>query len=83
LLFVLIAEYSQILITGVLMVTMFWGCLDWGLYELCIKLTLINFLFISVRAAFPRVRYDQLLYYAWKYLFPLSFILLFLYLLIK
>ena len=83
LLFILVAEYSQILITGILMVSLFWSYLTFGVLELCLKLTLINFLFISVRAAFPRVRYDQLLYYAWKYLFPLSFIMLFIYLLIK
>lgn len=83
LLFILVAEYSQILITGILMVTMFWGSLTFGLWELCFKLTCINFLFISVRAAYPRVRYDQLLYYAWKYLFPLSFSMLFIYILVK
>lgn len=83
LLFILVAEYSQILITGILMVSMFWGNITLGVLELCYKLTCINFLFISVRAAFPRVRYDQLLYYAWKYLFPLTFSMLFIYLLIK
>ena len=83
LLFILVAEYSQILITGILMITMFWGNISWGAFELCLKLTFINFLFISVRAAFPRVRYDQLLYYAWKYLFPITFIMLFVYLILK
>ena len=83
LLFILVSEYSQILITGILLVTVFFSNIAFNALELCIKLTLINFLFISVRAAYPRVRYDQLLFYAWKYLFPLSFILLFIYLLIK
>lgn len=82
LLFVLVAEYSQILITGILLITLFFSVTN-NILELCIKYTIVNFLFISVRAAYPRVRYDQLLFYAWKYLFPLSFILLFIYLLIK
>ena len=83
LLFILVAEYSQILITGILLITVFFSSLSFGLGELFIKLSIVNFLFISVRAAYPRVRYDQLLYYAWKYLFPLSFSLLFVYLLLK
>jgi NADH-quinone oxidoreductase subunit H len=82
LLFILVSEYSQILIVGLLMVTFFFG---YSISTLTIlgKLTLINFLFISVRAAYPRVRYDQLLFFAWKYIFPISFSLLMLYLLLK
>ena len=83
LLFILVAEYSQILITGILLITIFFSSNSFNMVELCLKLTCINFLFISVRAAFPRVRYDQLLFYAWKYLFPISFILLFLYIIVK
>jgi NADH-quinone oxidoreductase subunit H len=59
-----------------LMILVFWGNFN-SLLELFWKLTVINFIFISIRAAYPRVRYDQLLFYAWKYLFPLSFILIF------
>lgn len=83
LLFILVSEYSQILITGILLITIFFSNTSYNIVELCFKLTVVNFLFISVRAAYPRVRYDQLLFYAWKYLFPLSFILLFGYTLVK
>ena len=34
------------------------------------------FLFIWVRASVPRVRYDQLMHFCWKFLFPLSLIYL-------
>jgi NADH-quinone oxidoreductase subunit H len=37
-----------------------------------LKLIIILFLFIWVRAAFPRYRYDQLMRLGWKVFLPLS-----------
>lgn len=82
LLFILISEYSQVLITGMLIAVFFLSNFS-TITNLCFKLTIINFWFISVRAAFPRLRYDQLLYYAWRYIFPLSFSLLFIYIILN
>lgn len=38
-----------------------------------IKLSIFVYLFIALRAAIPRYRYDQLMRVGWKYLLPLSF----------
>jgi NADH-quinone oxidoreductase subunit H len=39
-----------------------------------IKLFMVFFVFIWVRATFPRVRYDQLMMFSWKVLTPLAFL---------
>ena len=36
------------------------------------KMSLITFLFIWVRATLPRLRYDQLMSFTWKFLFPVA-----------
>jgi len=41
-------------------------------YILGIKTTLILFVFVWARAAFPRYRYDQLMNLGWKVFLPLS-----------
>lgn len=38
-----------------------------------LKLALVTFTFIWVRAAFPRFRYDQLMQLGWKYFLPFNF----------
>lgn len=42
-----------------------------------IKISLVLFLFIWIRAALPRYRYDQLMRICWKFLMPISFIIFF------
>lgn len=42
------------------------------LISLGLKISLILFVFIWVRAAFPRYRYDQLMRLGWKSFLPLS-----------
>ena len=42
-----------------------------------IKIGVLAFVFSWVRASFPRLRIDQLLAFAWKFLLPLSIINLF------
>lgn len=44
-----------------------------GSYILGFKIILVVFLFIWVRASFPRFRYDQLMSLCWKELLPLVF----------
>jgi NADH-quinone oxidoreductase subunit H len=49
-----------------------------ALFWFCAKLGIILFLFIWVRGTLPRFRYDQLMRFAWIFLFPLSILNLFL-----
>jgi len=79
--FFFIAEYANILLMSSLLVILFLG--GWlppcnifffipSYWWFGIKITLMVFLFIWVRAAFPRYRYDQLMHLGWKVLLPLS-----------
>ena len=43
-----------------------------GLGYFVIKVILVLFLFIWVRASIARVRYDQLMAFCWKFLLPVS-----------
>jgi len=44
-----------------------------GSYILGIKIILVVFFYIWIRASFPRLRYDQLMALCWKHLLPLVF----------
>jgi NADH-ubiquinone oxidoreductase chain 1 len=44
-----------------------------------LKLNFISFLFIWVRGAFPRYRYDKLIFMAWKSYLPVSLNFLFIF----
>lgn len=48
-----------------------------ALFWFCAKIGIILFLFIWVRGTLPRFRYDQLMRFAWIFLFPLSILNLF------
>ena len=43
----------------------------------CLKVFIILFIFIWIRGTLPRFRYDQLMHFAWGFLFPASIICLF------
>jgi NADH-quinone oxidoreductase subunit H len=49
-----------------------------ALFWFCGKIGILLFLFIWVRGTLPRFRYDQLMRFAWIFLFPLSMLNLFL-----
>jgi NADH-quinone oxidoreductase subunit H len=81
------AEYIHMITASAIMVTVFFG--GWqvpfvdvsrlpilGVGAFVVKVILVLFLFIWVRASVPRVRYDQLMHFCWKFLFPLSLIYL-------
>lgn len=71
-----IAEYANMLAVAAVAVTLFFG--GWGGPFLpgwawfLIKVFAVMFFYIWLRATFPRFRYDQLMNFGWKVLFPLA-----------
>ena len=71
-----LAEYAHILVVSSLAVTLFFG--GWHgpflppVIWFLIKVFIFIFCFIWIRATYPRFRYDQLMKFGWKVLFPLS-----------
>lgn len=76
-----LGEYSNMLMMATIMVLLFFG--GWlpplqilgfisGNFWFSLKIVIFCFLFILVRAAFPRYRYDQLMDIGWKIFLPLS-----------
>ncbi|MCX8118837.1 MAG: NADH-quinone oxidoreductase subunit NuoH [Desulfobacterota bacterium] len=75
------AEYAHMIAMAGLAVTLFWGGwqpplpqLDFipGVVWFCAKLFVFLFFFIWQRGTFPRLRYDQIMKFGWKVLFPLA-----------
>ena len=73
-----LAEYAHILVVSSLAVSLFFG--GWQgpflppVIWFLIKVFIFIFFFIWIRATFPRFRYDQLMKFGWKVLFPLSLV---------
>ena len=74
-----LGEYSNMLLMSTIMVLLFFGCwlpifdtLNYisGSFYFSLKIVFICFLFILVRAALPRYRYDQLMDLGWKTYLP-------------
>lgn len=73
-----IGEYANIILMASLTTILFLG--GWlspfpflpSFFVFGVKLLLVLFLFVWVRAAFPRYRYDQLMRLGWKVFLPLS-----------
>ena len=79
------AEYINMIVASGIMATVFFGGYrgPWvdqfpilGVLYFVLKVILVLFLFLWVRASVPRVRYDQLMAFNWKFLLPLSLIYL-------
>lgn len=67
------AEYRNILFMRVLVISLFYGGIIFvGFYGLglCIFVSVVAWLFIWVRARYPRYRYDLLIYLIWKSYLP-------------
>ena len=71
------AEYVNVIVLSGLCVTLFLG--GWigpwaplGPLWFLIKLLVILFVFLWIRATLPRLRYDQLMRFGWKVLLPLA-----------
>lgn len=71
-----IAEYANMLTVAAVATTIFFG--GWQgpilppIIWFCIKVFIFMFCYIWLRATFPRFRYDQLMNFGWKVLFPLA-----------
>jgi NADH-quinone oxidoreductase subunit H len=79
------AEYINMIVASGIMATVFFGgyrgpFIDQapilGVLYFVIKVILVLFLFLWVRASVPRVRYDQLMAFNWKFLLPVSLLYL-------
>lgn len=68
---IFLAEYARILFIRILFSIIFLGGNLFSLF-FYLKLSFISFLFIWVRGALPRLRYDKLMYLAWKRFLPVS-----------
>ena len=77
------AEFGGVVTASMVVVTLFLG--GWagpladylGWFWFLLKVGVVAFIFIWVRATYPRLRIDQLMAFAWKFLLPLSIINLF------
>lgn len=69
------AEYANMIVVSALVATLFLGGPAGpfaGPINLLFKIFGFMFLFIWIRATFPRVRYDQLMFMGWKVFLPLA-----------
>jgi NADH-quinone oxidoreductase subunit H len=76
------AEYLNVLVVSGVVTTVFLGgwLLPFGLdppnwvhpFVVLVKMGIVAFFFIWVRATLPRLRYDQLMSFGWKLLLPLA-----------
>jgi NADH-quinone oxidoreductase subunit H len=71
-----LGEYSNMLFISSVITILFFGGGLWSanngffIWTFIIKLLFFCFLFVVVRAAFPRFRYDQLMELGWKVFLP-------------
>nr|YP_009107540.1 NADH dehydrogenase subunit 1 [Enoplometopus debelius]AIU44737.1 NADH dehydrogenase subunit 1 [Enoplometopus debelius] len=68
---IFMAEYTSILFMSMLFALLFLGG-DPSSILFYFKLVMVGFLFIWVRGTLPRLRYDKLMYLAWKSFLPVS-----------
>jgi NADH-quinone oxidoreductase subunit H len=83
--FFFLAEYANIMAVCTVGIAVFFG--GWqgipgiplpGIVWYLLKLSAFIFVFIWIRATFPRYRYDQLMRVGWKFMFPLAILNIFL-----
>jgi NADH-quinone oxidoreductase subunit H len=73
-----VGEYINVIILGSMMTVLFLG--GWhgpllpGVVWFGIKVLAVAFFFIWVRGTLPRLRYDQLMHFGWKFLIPLALV---------
>lgn len=78
-----ISEYAHMIIMPAVAVTLFWG--GWhpivpalsfipGWIWFLTKVFVLVFVCVWIRATYPRLRYDQIMKFGWKFMFPLALI---------
>jgi NADH-quinone oxidoreductase subunit H len=70
-----LAEYANMITISAITATLFLGGWDgpfYGWINFLLKVFSFMFLFIWIRATFPRLRYDQLMHLGWKIMLPLA-----------
>jgi len=78
-----VAEYTSMVVNAAITSTLFLGGWRWpallsdlhplvGVALFLVKVALMVFLFIWIRASLPRVRYDKFMRFCWKFLVPLA-----------
>ncbi|PZC47433.1 MAG: NADH-quinone oxidoreductase subunit H [Chloroflexi bacterium] len=77
----MLAEFAAVIVASGLATTIFlqgwrWPFLPSAIWFL-LKMGMFVFLFLWIRATIPRLRVDQILAFAWKFLLPLSVVSLF------
>ena len=75
---IFLAEYFSFLFISMFFSLVFLGSFI-IFFFFYLKLNFISFLFIWVRGAFPRYRYDKLMFMAWKSYLPIALLFLFFY----
>nr|YP_010924985.1 NADH dehydrogenase subunit 1 [Harmothoe imbricata]AVW86123.1 NADH dehydrogenase subunit 1 [Halosydna sp. YZ-2018]WKB17963.1 NADH dehydrogenase subunit 1 [Harmothoe imbricata] len=72
---IFMAEYTNILMMSLLSAIFFMGSIQAPFLNnlfLLLKTTFLSFLFLWIRASFPRMRYDRLMNLTWKSFLPFS-----------
>lgn len=79
-----IAEYTAMVVNSAIVATVFLGGWKWpavlsdlhplvGVGLFVVKVLLVLFLYVWIRASVPRVRYDKFMRFCWKFMVPLAF----------
>jgi len=80
-----VTEYANVIVASAIIATLFLGGWQWpafladlhpviGIGLFAAKVIFVAFLYVWIRSSQPRVRYDKLMRFSWKYLFPLALI---------
>ncbi|MGB6975870.1 MAG: complex I subunit 1 family protein, partial [Gammaproteobacteria bacterium] len=85
-----LAEYANMILISAIASLMFWGgwlspfqgipyleqAFAWvpGIVWLLMKMSVFLFIYIWIRATFPRYRYDQIMHLGWKILIPVTLV---------
>lgn len=67
-----LAEYNSMLLMSTLFSILFLGGWSEGFFIFLVKIIIIAFSIVKVRAGLPRYRYDQLMFLCWYIFLPLS-----------